>query len=151
MCKIDYLGTGVCSSGPERGFVNFYPQGRMDMYSALIKGKINVTEGVIESADTCDLCGKCDKQCYFVTGLRPLEVMKELKNTVSEFLKEGGIPEKIVSDEFLIKLKEITGDQYSSNDPAVLCAYSNDPCPFSFEKMPGYVTVPASEDQVSKN
>lgn len=150
MCKIDYLGTGVCASGPERGFVNFYPQGRMDMFSALAKGKIPVTEGVIESADTCDLCGKCDKQCYFATGLRPLEVMKELKSTVKEFLENGGVPEKTDTDEFLNKLKEITGDKYSTNDPAVLCAYSNDPCPFSFEKMPRYVTVPASEDEVSK-
>lgn len=28
MCKIDYLGTGLCPSGPEKGFVTYYPQGR---------------------------------------------------------------------------------------------------------------------------
>lgn len=29
-CKIDYLGTGVCRPGLEKGFVSYYPQGRMD-------------------------------------------------------------------------------------------------------------------------
>jgi len=35
MCKIDFLGSGVCSSGLEKHFVSFYPQGRMILYEAL--------------------------------------------------------------------------------------------------------------------
>lgn len=35
MCKIDYLDTGLCPSGPEKHFVAYYPQGRMDIYAAL--------------------------------------------------------------------------------------------------------------------
>jgi len=35
MCKIDFLGNGVCSSGLEKHFVSFYPQGRMILYEAI--------------------------------------------------------------------------------------------------------------------
>jgi hypothetical protein len=27
MCKIDFLGSGVCASGTEKHYVSFYPQG----------------------------------------------------------------------------------------------------------------------------
>ena len=35
MCKIDYLGIGVCASGQAKHYVSYYPQGRMDLYAAL--------------------------------------------------------------------------------------------------------------------
>ena len=35
------------------------------------KNKIPVTEKCVEIADSCDLCGKCDYQCYFVTEMTP--------------------------------------------------------------------------------
>ena len=35
MCKIDFLGNGVCPSGLEKHYVSYYPQGRMDLYAAL--------------------------------------------------------------------------------------------------------------------
>ena len=35
MCKIDFLGSGVCASGLEKHYVSFYPEGRMDLYAAL--------------------------------------------------------------------------------------------------------------------
>ena len=34
MCKIDFLGNGVCPSGLEKQYVSFYPEGRMDLYVA---------------------------------------------------------------------------------------------------------------------
>ena len=86
MCKIDFLGSGVCPSGPERGYVSFYPQGRMDLYAALAEGRIPVTQKVVEIADSCDLCGMCDYQCYFVTEMRPTAVMSR-----SEGSRRGGI------------------------------------------------------------
>ncbi|MGZ3595845.1 MAG: hypothetical protein ACXWMV_11165, partial [Syntrophales bacterium] len=69
MCKIDYLGTGVCASGQEKHYVSYYPQGRMDIYAALAAGLIPVTEALIDIADACDLCGICDKQCHFYTEM----------------------------------------------------------------------------------
>lgn len=87
MCKIDFLDSGVCSSGLEKHFVSFYPQGRMILYEALAENKISVTEKCVEIADSCDLCGKCDYQCYFVNEMRPSKVMEALKNHVDTFLK----------------------------------------------------------------
>ncbi len=40
MCKIDFLGKGVCASGLEKHYVSFYPEGRMDLYAALAENTI---------------------------------------------------------------------------------------------------------------
>ena len=40
MCKIDYLGTGVCPAGEAGSFVSYYPEGRMDLYRALAEGAV---------------------------------------------------------------------------------------------------------------
>ena len=90
MCKIDFLGSGVCTSGLEKHFVSFYPQGRMVLYEALVENKISITEKCVEIADSCDLCGKCDYQCYFLNEMRPTKVMEALKNHVETFIKNGG-------------------------------------------------------------
>ncbi|MFA6111538.1 MAG: hypothetical protein WDA75_22495, partial [Candidatus Latescibacterota bacterium] len=76
MCKIDFLGSGVCASGTAKHYVSYYPQGRMDLYAALTEGITPVTESSVEIASTCDLCGKCDYQCYFVTEMRPSRVVR---------------------------------------------------------------------------
>jgi hypothetical protein len=149
MCKIDYLGTGICASGPERGFVTFYPQGRMDLYRGLAEGRLPVTEGLLASADTCTLCGICDPQCHFVTGLRPTAVMRALKDYVRDYRDEGGEVVRTAEDETLRKLREIVGRDGASNDPAVLWTYADDPFPLAGPQMPGYVVLPGSRDEVS--
>ena len=63
MCKIDFLDTGLCASGPAKGYVAYYPQGRMDIYAALAQGVIPVTPGLVDIAETCTLCGKCVQAC----------------------------------------------------------------------------------------
>ncbi|MBN2857440.1 MAG: FAD-binding oxidoreductase [Candidatus Delongbacteria bacterium] len=150
MCKIDYLGTGLCASGPERGFVTFYPQGRMDLYKALADGTVPVTPAAVEAAETCTLCGICDKQCYFITELRPVRVMKALKELVSEYVEKNGMPEADPDDLFLKELKKITGERFSTSDPAVLTAYSHDPCPVAPARMPAYACVPGSKNEVEQ-
>ena len=89
MCKIDFLDSGVCASGLEKHFVSFYPQGRMILYEALVENKIPVTEKCVAIADSCDLCGKCDYQCYFLNEMRPTKVMEALKNHVESYIKNG--------------------------------------------------------------
>ena len=90
MCKIDFLDTGLCESGAEKHYVSFYPQGRMDLYAALAESRIPVTEKCIEIAESCDLCGKCDYQCYFVTEMKPSVVMNALKKHIRLHLDNGG-------------------------------------------------------------
>lgn len=149
MCKINFLRTGVCPSGKNNHFVSFYPQGMMDITAAVLENRIPVTTGLVQVANACTLCGICDTQCHFVTELRPFSVFQTLKRYVSDYLRSNE-PVEIPSDDFLIKLRSITGDKYATNDPALLIAYANDPSPISFETMPGYAVVPADTLQVSK-
>jgi hypothetical protein len=149
MCKIDYLGTGLCPPGKKYHFVSYYPQGRMDLYAALADGLIPFTEGLVHIAETCTLCGVCDLQCHFVTGLRPLRVMQALKDRVEDYLKSGREPVSVAPDEPLRRLRGIVGADWATNDPAVLVTYSNDPFPLADMKMPRYVVLPGSREEVA--
>jgi hypothetical protein len=149
MCKIDFLGSGVCASGLEKHYVSFYPEGRMDLYAALAEKTIPVTEKCVEIADSCNLCGQCDYQCYFVTELRPSKVMEALKDHVEAYLKSGGkiVPAK--EDRLLAEMKGIVGDYWATNDPAVRIAYHHDLCPHVTFKMPEYVVMPNLKEEIS--
>ena len=149
MCKIDFLGTGLCKSGAEKHYVSFYPQGRMDLYAALAENKIPITEKCVEIAETCDLCGKCDYQCYFVTEMKPTTVMKALKEHVRLHLKNSGKVLAAPKDNTLDGLKEIVGDEWATNDRAVALTYSHDPCPIAEPRMPDYVIMPNSTAEIS--
>jgi hypothetical protein len=150
MCKIDYLGTGLCPSGPEKHFVAYYPQGRMDLYRALADGLIPMTEALVDSADTCTLCGICDKQCHFVTGMRPLTVMRALKEHVREHLAAGGTVVRPAPDDALARLCAITGKAWASNDPAILFTYADDPFPLAGIQMPRFVVLPGTTEEVAR-
>lgn len=148
MCKIDYLGTGICRPGREKGFVSYYPQGRMDIYHALEKNLIPVTPRLKDIADTCTLCGHCDKQCYFVTELRIGRVMRALKEYVDAVPPEQVVPGP-EPDDFLRGVKEIVGSEWASSDPAVCIAYAADPSPGLGPCVPRAVAMPESTRQVS--
>jgi hypothetical protein len=149
MCKIDFLGIGVCPPGREKHYVSYYPQGRMDLYVALVEGRIPVTEAVVEIARTCTLCGICDKQCHFVTGMRPLQVMRALRSHVDERLSSGMEVAKVREDEVLKELRAAVGQEWATNDPGVLLTYSNDPFPLAEMQMPRYVVLPGTVEEVS--
>jgi len=149
MCKIDFLGSGVCSSGLEKHFVSFYPQGRMILYEALAENKISVTEKCIEIADSCNLCGKCDYQCYFLNEMRPTKVMEALKSHVETFIKNGGKIKYTPDDVILTEIKKIVGDEWVTNDEAIRVTYSHDLSPISEPKMPDYVVMPDTKEEIS--
>jgi FAD binding domain len=148
MCKIDYLGTGLCPAVESNFYVGYYPEGRMDIYRALAEGAIPVTEGLADIADTCTLCGICDKQCYFVTELRPLKVMKALKDFVEDHRRGNGEIVRVPPDELLLGLRAIVGEAFATNDPAHLAAYAGDPCPIATPVMPRYVALPRTRDEI---
>jgi len=149
MCKIDFLGTGLCPSGPRKHYVSYYPQGRMDICSALARDLIPLSPALVDIADTCTLCGICDKQCHFVTGMRPTIAMNALKDHVAAWLKEGREIETISEDMVLKRLRGIVGEEWATNDPAILVTYANDPFPLKEMRMPEYVVLPASRDEVT--
>jgi FAD/FMN-containing dehydrogenase/ferredoxin len=147
MCKIDFLGTGLCPSGARKYYVSYYPQGRMDIYNALANNLLPLTEGLVDIANTCTLCGICDKQCHFVTGMRPMTVMEALKQQVEASL-EKNTAMRIKEDAVLKDLRKIVGAEWATNDPATLVAYANDPFPLKEMQMPGYVVLPGSKEDI---
>jgi hypothetical protein len=148
MCKIDYLGTGLCPAIQTNQYVSYYPEGRMDIYHALANNAIPVTEGLLDVANTCTLCGICDKQCYFITELRPVKVMQALKGFVADHLQRQQPIVKIEPDNMLMQLQAIFGEKYATNDPAHLITYATDPCPIASRKMPKYVVLPRTRDEI---
>jgi hypothetical protein len=149
MCKIDFLGSGVCASGLEKHFVSYYPQGRMILYEALAEKKISVTEKCIEIAESCDLCGRCDFQCYFINELRPVKVMEALKNQVETFVKNGGEIKYAKNDSILTEIQRIVGVSWATNDEAITVTYSHDNSAISDPKFPDYVVLPNSKEEIA--
>jgi hypothetical protein len=148
MCKIDYLKTGICPSAKNGNYVSYYPQGRMDLYKALAAKAIPITPLLFDIADTCTLCGNCDKQCYFVTGLRPVIVMRALKKFVAEYRAAKRPVDMIPSNPILDEFKKALGDEWVSNDPAILVGYADDPCPLATPVLPHYVVVPKTREDI---
>ena len=149
MCKIDYLGTGLCPSGKEHAYVSHFPQGRMDLYHALSQGTLPVTPGLVQIAESCDLCGLCDTQCHFVTGMRPLPVIKALKQYVENWLQTGKPVQRVEADSDLKALQDVVGSRWATNDPAVLLTYANDPYPLAGMRTPRYVALPGSREEIA--
>jgi FAD/FMN-containing dehydrogenases len=149
MCKIDFLGSGVCDSGLEKHFVSFYPQGRMILYEALSENKISITEKCIEIADSCNLCGKCDYQCYFLNEMRPTKVMEALKDHVETYIKNGGKVKPAKEDRILTEIKKIVGENWATNDEAITITYSHDLSPISDPKIPDYVVMPNTKEEIA--
>src|SRR3972149_3673384 len=158
MCKIDFLGTGICPSGIKHKYAAYYPQGGMEIVNALANKLIPVTERLIDIARSCTLCGICDKQCYFVTERRPMKVMKALKEYVEASVQRNEPIESPVEDQRLHDLRGIVGDEWATNDPAILVTYSRDIRPVTYSRdinpchlrhMPGYVVMPESTQEVA--
>jgi len=149
MCKIDYLETGLCPAGVEKPYVSYFPQGRMDLCHALSESLLHLTPALVDIARSCTLCGVCDLQCHFVTGMRPMKVMRELKEYVQALIAEGEEVAAVAEDEPLKRLRDIVGPGWATNDPAILLTYSDDPFPLAGPRMPRYVVLPGSRDEVA--
>ncbi len=149
MCKIDFLGSGVCESGLEKHFVSYYPQGRMILYEALAEQRIPVTEKCVEIAESCNLCGKCDYQCYFVNEMRPTKVMEALKKHVEAFIKNGGEIKTSRADSILSEIRDIVGNEWATGDEGITVTYSHDLSPVSEPKTPDYVVMPDTKEEIA--
>src|SRR5512137_411310 len=146
MCRIDFLGTGLCPAGKKHGFLAYWPQGRMELVKHLNEGRIQPTITLIEIANSCTLCGICDKQCNFATQLRPEKVAKALKEYVKDLDKSEfqSVPE----DEIVKGLREIVGVEWATNDPIVIASYIGSIIPRNAE-LNFYIVMPENTEQVS--
>jgi len=147
MCRIDFLETGLCPSGKKYGFVAYWPQGRMEIIKHLKDGKIKPTEKLIEIANSCTLCGICDKQCNFATQLRPEKVARALKEYVNKLDKRK--LQTIDEDDILKGLREIVGKEWATNDPVIIASYIRSIIPPGVE-LNFYIVMPKNTEEVSK-
>jgi hypothetical protein len=151
MCRIDFLGTGLCPSGKKHGYLAYWPQGRMELVKHLNEGRIKPTEKLLEIANSCTLCGICDKQCNFTTQLRPEKVARAIKEYVNNLDKNEfqSVPE----DDILRGLREIVGEEWASNDPSIIVSYIKSILPPDLKPDSGlkyYIVMPETTEQVSK-
>lgn len=146
MCRIDFLGTGVCPSAKRLRFAAYYPQGRMLAISAFRRGVIPLTRKLADIALSCQECGSCDKQCYFVAGLRAGVVFKAFKDKVRLLRSELADSPR---SEFLTALAAVVGDEWCSQDPAVLASYARARSPAAEETPPSYVALPATAEETA--
>lgn len=147
MCRIDFLGTGLCPSGKKHGFLAYWPQGRMELVKHLNEGRVKPSEKLLEIANSCTLCGICDKQCNFTTQLRPEKVAKALKEYVNN-LDESEF--QIVPEDDMIKgLREIVGEKWATNDPVIISSYIRTII-HPDSDLNFYVVMPENTEEVSK-
>lgn len=147
MCRIDFLGSGLCPSGKKHGYLAYWPQGRMELVKHLQQGRIKPTEKLLEIADSCSLCGICDKQCNFATQLRPEKVAQALKEYVATLDKTQ--LQKIEEDDIVTGLRGIVGDEWATNDPVIISSYIRSIIPPN-AALNYYIVMPETAEQVSK-
>ena len=147
MCRIDFLGTGLCPSGKKHGFLAYWPQGRMELVKHLRESRIKPTEKLVEIANSCTLCGICDKQCNFATQLRPEKVARALKDYVDTLDKKD--LHVVPKDDILQGLCEIVGEKWATNDPVIIASYVRSIIPPDAE-LNYYIVMPETAKQVSQ-
>jgi len=82
----------TCPSGERFGFDSYYAIGRLGIARAVLEDKLKVTDKTAQRVFTCASCGACDEQCYPAMGLKPLQVIEDLKAMMVE---EGVVPPKV--------------------------------------------------------
>jgi hypothetical protein len=147
MCRFDFLGNGVCPAGRKKGFLAYWPQGRMEIVKQLDSGRVKPTEILKDIVDSCNLCGICDKQCNFTTQLRPEKVAKALNEYVESLDKSKfqSVPE----DDILKGLCEIVGDEWATNDPSIIASYVSSIILPEYN-LNHYVVLPENTEQISQ-
>jgi hypothetical protein len=147
MCRFDFLGNGVCPAGKKHGFLAYWPQGRMELVKHLEEGKVPLTEKLIDIVNSCSLCGICDKQCNFITQLRPEKVAKALKEYVNNL--DTSEFQTIPEDDILRGFRDIVGEEWATNDPIIISSYIRSIIPPDSENN-YYIVMPENTEQVSK-
>ena len=146
MCKIDFLGSGVCSAGKKHGFVAYWPEGRMELALSLAAGTVKPTKTLVDIVDSCTMCGICDYQCHFITHLRPMKVQQALKEYVANLDKDNLVI--IPEDGILKELRIVVGEQWATNDPVIIASYTKTSKTIN-SKFDFYVIMPKTTEELA--
>jgi len=149
MCHLSFLPGGACPPGKQHKFASYFPQGRMELATAVVDGHLPVTEGLVDIVRSCRLCDICDRQCYFLTGLRPLTVMRALSDFVEEHLAAGRPVLAPEPDPLVDELAAVVGEEWVSADQAILAGYARVRAPGTPRTPPRCVAMPATAQQVA--
>jgi hypothetical protein len=147
MCRIDFLGTGVCPVAARKRFAAYHPQGRMQVISAYSRGLIPATKSLVDIGLACEECGSCDKQCYFVAGLRPLRLFRAFKRHVRGL---RGLVTRARNASIARDLAAVTGGEWCSDDPAILASYARARSPLAEEVLSSCVVLPGCTVEVAE-
>ena len=82
----------TCPSGERFSFDSYYAIGRLEIARAVLEDRLQLSDKTAQRVFTCASCGACDEQCYPAMGLKPLQVIEELKAFMVE---EGVVPPKV--------------------------------------------------------
>lgn len=69
----------ICPSVARYLWDNYACHGRMDCARALIDGKLNWTEKLVDAVYKCTLCAACDVQCKRMGIIRVLDLLEEIR------------------------------------------------------------------------
>jgi hypothetical protein len=75
--------------------------------------------------------------------------MEALKNHVETFVKNGGKIKITHNDSMLLEIQKIVGADWATNDEAITVTYSHDLSAISDPKIPDYVVMPATKEEIS--
>ena len=145
MCKIDYLDTGVCPSGKKHGFLAYWPEGRVELARALAENEVRPTPVLFDIVNSCNFCGICDKQCNFITQLRPMKVERALKEYADNVPKNQ--IQTVPEDDVLKDLRAIVGNEWATNDPLIIASYTRS----ALKHQPNasyYVVMPRTKEEI---
>jgi len=75
--------------------------------------------------------------------------MEALKNHVETYIKNGGKIKYSNYDYLLAEIKKIVGERWATNDEAITVTYSHDLSAISDPKVPDYVVMPNTKEEIS--
>jgi heterodisulfide reductase subunit D len=84
-CRVGYKSfMPICPSGEKFGFDSYYAVGRLKIARGLLDGTVEWSEALLDRFFTCTGCAACNELCYPQTGMKPLDIIMEVKRQLVE-------------------------------------------------------------------
>lgn len=84
-CRVGYKSfMPICPSGEKFGYDSYYAVGRLKIARSLLDGTLEWSEALLDRFFTCTGCAACNELCYPQTGMKPLDIIMEVKRHLVE-------------------------------------------------------------------